>query len=486
MAKKNETSDETADPFARLCTDQADKNKAQKWFTRALELGEKRQFMYAIEYYVNGLEYWPDAVDEACKPLHGCGVAWRQTGGKKPGLKDTMRRSLTDKDPKKALLNSLWLFGHDPDNFAYIEGIARNASRLRAEDTAKWGAGVALKSLENSAKATPKQFQALVNLLEELGDRAAERDESTFAVEAYQTGVETLSTWRSRIPRDHSVEMALKNLSTKLTILKGKYKTGDSYRDSIADLDAQVELHDEERSVQADDRLDELIEGADRRYQADPDHPSTLAPLIDLLCRREREDEEVRAIGLLVDRYKRTDDYRWKQLADDIRMKQLGRTVREAKKAGDAKVAQEAQITQLRFDLRVYKERQDRYPTDSRFKFEYGVRCFRAGRFDDAIPLFQNARSDPKNRTSCGLYLGRCFYRKGYHSQAIDALEMAIGQYEIPDDDLAKNLHYWLARACQDGGKIQDAQKTYGKILQMDYNYRDVRARLDGLPASGD
>ena len=111
MAKKANSDD--ADSTASLVTTPEDQSKAKKWFARARELGDKRQFDYAIEYYVNGLEFWPDAVEEACKPLHGCAVARKQTGGKKPGLKDTMRRSQSDKDAKKAFLNTAWLFGRE-------------------------------------------------------------------------------------------------------------------------------------------------------------------------------------------------------------------------------------------------------------------------------------------------------------------------------------------------------------------------------------
>ena len=102
MAKKNNGEPEAEGAsYARLETSAEDRAKAAKWFQRARELGDKRQFDYAIEYYVNGLEFWPEAVEEACKPLHGCAVARRQTGGKKPGLKDTMTRSMNDKDAKR-------------------------------------------------------------------------------------------------------------------------------------------------------------------------------------------------------------------------------------------------------------------------------------------------------------------------------------------------------------------------------------------------
>ena len=485
MAKKtNDESNEAIDPNARLITSAEDQAKASKWFRRALELGEKRQFDYAIEYYVNGLEFWPDAVEEGCKPLHGCGVARRQTGGKKPGFKDTMKRSLTDKDPKRAFVNSLWLFGHEPDSFSYVEGVARNASRLRAEDAAQWAGGVALRMLENAAKASPKQFQQVVKLFEDLGDRASARGDQAFGVGVYQMGVDALNVWRRRTPKDRVIDNALRDLSTKLTILKGKYKDGDSYRDSVADTEEQMELQDRERSVQSDERLDHLVAVAQTEYDADPDKAGVLTKLVSLLCRREHDDEEVRAIGLLVNHYKRTDDYRWKQLADDIRMKQLKRRGRELEKAGEQEAAKKQYLKQLRFELMVFKERLERYPTDNRVRFEYGVRCFRAGRFDDAIPLFQTARIDPKNRTACGMYLGRCFFRKGYHSQAVTALQEAIDEYQFADDDLAKAMLYWLGRSQEGTGQVEDSRKTYGKLLQLDYNYRDVRARLDSLGAS--
>jgi tetratricopeptide (TPR) repeat protein len=485
MAKKvNDLAEAPVDTNARLVVSDEDKAKAAKWFLRARELGDKRQFDTAIEYYVSGLEFWPEAVEEACKPLHGCAVARKQLGGKKPGLKDTMKRSTSDKNAKQAYVNSLWLFANDPDNVGYIEAVMRNASRLRAEDAAKWAGGILYKSLENNLKTSGKQFQTIIQLFEELGDRAAGRGDHAFGVAAYQSGVEMLNLWRRRIPKDQQADVALKSLSTKLTILKGKYQDGESFRDSVRDAERQADLHDQQRTVQADERLDALIAKADAEYQQSAGGPA-LKHLVDLLCRRERADEETRAIGLLINEFKRGGEYRWKQSADDIRMKQLGREVREAEKTGDANAVKEARVAQLRFEITVFKDRVERYPSDNRALFEYGVRKFSAGQFDDAIPLFQRARNDPKNRAACGMYLGRCFFRKGYHSQAVSALTEAISEHEFTDDDLAKTMRYWLARAQEAAGERDAAGKTYGEILTLDYNYKDVRARLDQLTARG-
>lgn len=485
MAKKNpETPQEPSDPNARLTTSPEDKEKAQKWFARGRELGEKRQFEMAIEYYVNGLEFWPDAVEEALKPFHGCAVARKQTGGKKAGLTDTLKRSVNDKDAKQAYLNSLWLFGRDPDNLSYAEALVKNASKLRADDAAKWAAGILHKALESNPKSTPKQFQALVQSLEELGDRSAARGEHAFAVAALQSAVDVVNLWRRRVAKDHAAEMALKSVSTKLTILKGKYQDEGSYRDSIVDAAGQADLHDQQKSVTSEERLDELIAKAEAEYQEHPESAPALKQVVDLLCRRERDEEERKAIGLLVAEFKRSGEYRWKLTADDIRIKQLSRAVRELQKEGDAEAVKKARIEQLRFELSVFKDRVDRYPTDNRAKFELGVRRFQAGQFDEAIPLFQIARSDPKNRAAAEVYLGRCFFRKGYHSQAISALQETTKNYEFPDDELAKTMQYWLGRSQEAAGEADAARATYGNILRLDYNYLDVRARLDALSKS--
>lgn len=481
MANKNrDESGSTAEDVARCNATEEDKGKAKKWFARARELGDKRQFDYALEYYVNGLEFWPDAVEDACKPLHGCAVARKQLGGKKPGFMDHKKRPMTAKDAKKAFLNSLWLFGHDPDKLNYIEGVARNASRLRAEDAAIWACGLLHKAYEATAKTSNKQFLALARLFEEIGDRAAARNETEFPVNAMQMGVDTLAVLRHRVSKDRTIDNTLRDLSTKLTILKGKYRDG-SYRDSMTDREEQADLHDRDRSVQTDDRLDQLVAKAEAEFQQDLDNPTALNRLIELLCRRESDADETKAIGILVAEFKRTDSYRRKHMADDIRMKQLVRKARQAIKAGDEEAAKKYQLASLKFDLAVFKERTERYPTDNRVKFEYAVRLFRGGRYDDAIPLFQAARVDPKNRTACSMFLGRCFFRKSYFSQAISALNAELASYDTPDDDLGKAMQYWLGRSQEASGDTKAARATFGEILQLDYTYRDVRTRLDSL-----
>jgi tetratricopeptide (TPR) repeat protein len=201
--------------------------------------------------------------------------------------------------------------------------------------------------------------------------------------------------------------------------------------------------------------------------------------LAELLCRPEDPRLETEAAKLLDEAYAKDQDYRFKQRADDIRMKQLHRAERKARETGDNEALRQAKIRTLRFEIPVFEERVERYPTDLRIKYEYGVRLFNAQKFDEAIPLFQAARADPKSKVRCTLYIGRAFFQKKLYSQAIPILREGEEACEVPDTEVAKEMTYWLARALEAGGEREQAQKTYGRLLQVDYNYRDVRNRIE-------
>ncbi|MHC4063616.1 MAG: hypothetical protein ACYSUI_03820 [Planctomycetota bacterium] len=472
---------EEADPNARHMTPEADKAKARKWFARAKELVDTRSYDYAIKCYIDGLGLWPEAVEEAHQPLRGCAAARQHQGGKKPGFAGTVRYSTTHKDPIKAMLNAEWLLAHDPMNVSYMEALFKNAHRPRCDDTVMWAGSMLKNAAEQEKKPSAKRFALLKEVYEELADRAQARDEFDLAVEAYRRGIEALNIQERVNPKDTAIFNVRRDLSTKLTILKGRYQTADSFQESIQDREAQAEVYDRERMVQSSERLAELIAKAEREMQENPGVRGKVLALVDLLCREDKEEDENKAIGLLLEQYEGHDEYGYKMKADDIHARQLARRYRSLKESGDREAARQARAKQLRFELAAFAERVKQYPTDQRMRFEYARRLFQGRKFDEAIPLFQTARADAKNRARCDLYLGRCFYEKGYHSQAMGTLSGALEAHEIADDAEGKALRYWLGRAQEADGATTEALRSYGQLLQMDYNYRDVRARMDEL-----
>ncbi|MCK4660262.1 MAG: hypothetical protein KAV82_12135 [Phycisphaerae bacterium] len=476
---KNDTPDQPPDSNARHTTEQAQKIKACKWFDRAKQLADTRNYEYAIKCFIDGMALWPDAVEEAHKPLRGTAMARHLGGGKKPGMMDSVKYSMTHKDPLKAMLNAEWLLAHDPNNINYMEGVFKNANKGCFDDTLMWIGSIYWESAGAEKKPQAKRFALLKDVYEELGDRCQARGEPKPALEAYERALEALEFQRRVEPKNRDLHNVVRDLSTKLTILKGRYSDSESFTKSLADSEHQKELHDRDKMVHSDERFEELCRAAKEGWENNPDVPAKLISLADLLCRPEKPKYELEAIKLLEQEYTKSSEYRFKERADDIRMKQLNRAERMARESDDAQALRKAKIKRLGFEIPVFAERVERYPTDLRAKFEYGVRLFNAQKFDEAIPMFQSARADPKSKLRCTLYIGRAFFLKKLHSQAVTILREGEEMCEISDDETSKAMTYWLARALEAVGESERAQKAYGKLLQLDYNYRDVRARIE-------
>jgi tetratricopeptide (TPR) repeat protein len=123
----------------------------------------------------------------------------------------------------------------------------------------------------------------------------------------------------------------------------------------------------------------------------------------------------------------------------------------------------------------------ENYPTDLQAKYEYGNCLIDNEKYDEAIPLYQEAQKDPRHRITSMGKIGLCFYLKGWYTDAIDVFNQAIDSYEIKEDEVAKELRYNLGRAYEDDGQEEKALEIYRKIAQLDFAYRDVRQRVDRL-----
>ncbi len=457
----------------------ADLNKARECFRRAQELAAGKNYDYAIEMYINGLEYWPDAVDEGHRP---CRAAALFRGKAKVSFTDSMKLGTGGKDFKKAMLNSERLLAKDPQNMGYMESLLKAADKGGYVGTIMWIGEIYADAAVREPKPKTERFHLLRDIYERLTDRVKDAN-PPLAMAAMERVVDALTKLRNLKPTDAVITNDLRDMHGKLTILKGKYQDAGGFRDSVHESDLQKESYDKDRLVQSDERLEELVATAQARYEANTSDQRQINDLVDLLCRREQEPEEKKAISILLQAFKELEDYRFKSRACDIRIKQNNRKMRAIENAGNAEAIQQQRRENLQFELSVFKDRIKHYPTDMRLRYEYGRRLFEAGQHDDAIPLLQEARSDRKVRFHCSLYVGRCFYEKAYYAQAADTFREAIAAYEIHDDDLGKKLHYWLGRTYEADKRTEDALKIYGQLIQWDYNYRkgDVRKRIDDL-----
>jgi tetratricopeptide (TPR) repeat protein len=123
----------------------------------------------------------------------------------------------------------------------------------------------------------------------------------------------------------------------------------------------------------------------------------------------------------------------------------------------------------------------ENYPTDMRMKYEYGKRLVRARRYEDAIPMFQEARTDPRYRIVALNSIGQCFFHKEWYTDAVEMFQQALELVETGDDAQIKELRYNLGRAYEADGNVEEALANFRRVAQVDYNYLDVKNRVDTL-----
>ncbi|MEE8169572.1 MAG: tetratricopeptide repeat protein, partial [Phycisphaerae bacterium] len=243
-----------------------------------------------------------------------------------------------------------------------------------------------------------------------------------------------------------------------------------------------------------DDRVDALIEKARAAYEAEKGSTTALNALVDLLMKREREADENAAIRVLAEAFADSQNFSFKARADDLRMKQLTRAGRRLvaklranpRDAAVKDAARKHRREQLAFEIGSFRERVERYPTYLRVKFSLAERLFKNRQYDEAIPIFQKAKADGRSRNACKLYIGRCFFEKQLHSEAVSVLKQAVEEHEMGGrDSTGKELHYWWARALEAQGAKTEAVQVFGQLIQWEYNYADARRRLEQLRQEG-
>jgi TolA-binding protein len=395
-------------------------------------------------------------------------------GGKKPSMMERIRY-LGGKTPLEQLLNAEYLFAKDPNNHSYAEAMLKAALAGDYKQTARWVADLLFAANNESASPSLHTYLLIKDSYAAIGlwDRA-------LAACKYAARMK---------PDDDDIAGELQRLSAEMTVARGKYDQAGDFRKSIKDRETQERLQSQESVVKTESYRKSAVELARENYKEDPESSLNIIGLADALTDLQTDQGEQEAINLLEDAYRKRQDFSFKERSGLIRIGQLRRKIREAEaiieknpEDGTAKSKHAGLLAQLgKEELEHYDLCVRNYPTDQKFKYEYGLRLLRNKRFDEAIPLFQESQKDPRHKIPAMDKIGLCFFMKGWFADAVDIFTQAIDSYEIKDDDTAKELRYNLARSFEEMGEKQKALEIYRKIAQSDFGYKDVSGRVDRL-----
>ncbi|HVP13123.1 MAG TPA: hypothetical protein VMV94_18250 [Phycisphaerae bacterium] len=471
---------------------EATKKEAHKWFAHARKAADTRNYDYAIELYVNGLALWPNAIEEGLKPLRVAGTARRLAGGKGAGFLAARKRPVGGKDVLKSLNNALYLFGMDPVNISHMEQILQLSAKAKCAGIAQWIAPILTDAYNSAKKLSESRYASACSAMGDAADVAmmAQMDEAARTI--LQANIATSQIWLNHHPNSSPASKAYSDASGKMTIVKGHFGHNGGFAESLKDAELQHDLHDRDKAVHSEDRTQELIARARQDWENNRKVPAKLIQLVDLMLRTQNDKVENEAIGLLETEYASSSDYIFKQKADEVRMRQFNRHRRDLIariKADPNDQALRRDLAhhiarQIEAEIKIYDARQRQYPSDMRIRYMLATRLFAAKRYDDAIPLFQQAQADARCRGDSRLYIGRCFYEKKFYDQAVSSLRKASEELESKDNPLAMELSYWLARSLEASDKPEEAREIYGHLIQLDYNYQDARQRMEKLGAA--
>lgn len=448
--------------------------RAKAFFDKAGKVAETKNFDYAIDMYLQGLHYAPDALREGHLPLAELALQRRDSGGKKPSMMERVKR-LSGKTPLEQMLNAEYLFTKDPDHLPYAEAMLKAALAGGYNNTAGWIANVIFQAANASGNPSANTYILL--------------KEAYKTLEQFDKAIVAVQRAAKLRPDDGALSDEFKNLSAELTMSRGKYDGEGDFRKSMKDREGQEKLQAQASVIKTEDYRVKAVEDARKKIAQNPELPANIFELADALSGLETEDDENDAISLLENTYKNRSDFSFKRRAGMLRIKQLKRKIREKKAAlrtnpndAESKAALEQLSAQLNTtELEHYKLCVQNYPTDVGVKYEYALRLVRNEQYNEAIPLFQEAQRDPRRKISALNQIGLCFSKKGWLADAIDVYTQAIESHEIKNDATGKELRYNLAHAYEQQGDVDKALEIYRKIAQSDFSYRDVSQRVDKL-----
>jgi tetratricopeptide (TPR) repeat protein len=448
--------------------------KARAFFDKAAKVAETDNFDYAIDMYLQGLRYAPDALMEGHLPL--CELAMHRQGhkGRKPSVMDKVKH-LGGKTPLAQMLNAEYLFVKDPGHLPYAEAMLKAAVAGGYKKTAGWIANLIFQTV--NASDNPSVHTYIL-----LKDAYCTLSEFDKAIAACQHAAKLR-------PTDKTLADEFKNLSAELTMVRGKYDGEGDFRQSIKDRESQEKSQAQAGVVKTEDYRAGAVEDARKKIAQNPDLAANIFELADALSDLENDKDENDAIALLENTYKARSDFSFKRRAGLLRIKQLHRKIKQAKDTlesnpGDDRAKAELEQLSAQLDsleLEHYRLCVQNYPTDLAAKFDYALRLVKHKQYDEAIPLLQEAQRDPRRKIAAMNQVGFCFFVKGWLDDAIDVFTQAINSYELKDDAAGKELRYNLGRAYEEQGDAQKALDIYRKIAQLDFAYKDVSQRVDRL-----
>lgn len=460
--------------------------KATKFFDRAHTVHDTTNYEYATQLWLSGLRFHPGSM-RGLEGLFKSIAAFLGDNDSKKGMSKDVSKTVGGKSDVDRFLLSALEWGLRPTEGSMAVRALEGAAKLNLTETTLWIGIRAAGAVANDKKPSKSMMMKISECFEKIG--------------AYEKSLATAEQALKMDPSDGELAAHIRELAAQATMSRGGFDQAGQqggFRGNIRDASKQQQLEDEGKLAKTEETIERLIANARTEFASRPGDIPSLEKLARFLMDRRRPSDEEEAYKLYMQAFETGKAFRFRELAGDIRIRQAARKVsdlkgmQEAAKSPDEKAMLERmvadhQTSQWELELSEYKLRVENYPTDLARKFELGKRCFWLGKHNDAIDLFQEVQSDPKNRGLALNYLGQSFLAISWNDEATETFRRALEMRDqLPETML--ELRYWLMVALQnkaaehrDLATAEEADKIASSIAVQSISYRDIRARREQL-----
>ncbi len=463
-------------------------DKATSFFNHARTVEATGNIEYALTLWIRGLRQDPSDIGALEKVANLSNHLSQQNKGKisKDVLKATQHEDASYKAIDK-WLEALVQWGYKVKGAAQAVRATELTHSLGLEEQAYW---IGEKALRVATQDPKPSKDLLIKLMEVFGK-----------IHAFDLAVQAGDAAVRVDPADGQLAAQVRNMSAQATMSSGGYDTtGEQggFRKNIKDLDAQAKLTMEDQISKSAETIDSLIASAKADFESRPDDPHAINKYAEYLLQRgkaETEDEKT-AERLLLRGFEITKQYKFRLAAGKVKLRRNRRILDQIKaaveaKPDDAELRHKLEAAQSKFrDMEIAEltAAVENYPTDLSFKYQLGTKCFEAGRYNDAIPMLQQAAGDAKVRARAQGMLGKAFLRVDFADGAVETYREALSSHPVHTDDLGMDLRYGLmtaleakARGDRDAKAAEEAEKIAASLAIEQFNYRDVRERRTAL-----
>lgn len=457
---------------------------AQEWFRKGTEAMNHKNWAYAIECFDKSCRMAPQ--NKMYRQMkHGCirksygdnGSGAKMASMRLMGVKGRIKKARLSKDWKSVEAAAEEGLLTNPWDAQLLFDLGDACDQQGNKDVARYALEKAVELDKDSVEYNRR-----------LGDFLYEREDFKSA-EVYFERIQKLR------PQDGDIRMILNRIRAQSTIVRGGYENADSTKEvKVEQPAAPVNAYEEDRRARkgitktADAPGESAEADLIHAIRKDPQNVNLYLKLADLyrssLELGKAQDQLNKALEISGNNA----DIR--EQLQEVQLMMLRKDLADAEERArnnptKERIVEKARVMKdelLAKEIEFYTHSVETHPNDMRRKYELAQRLFTSKQFSKAIPLLQQAMSNPSLKVEATVLLGDCFVKEGKLDLGRRQFEKALDGLSPQDQPAAfKNAHYWLGRIYEKAGKTDQAISHYGEILAVDYGYKDVEKRMNDL-----